>query len=662
MKKIFLPFLIFIISLTSAFTFGACNGNGDNGKADYKRYTVALNQYDIELNVGETFGLETKKYNEKGKNEDISKIEYSVEADEVASVDENGVITAKQSGSTYINVEADGIEVACFITVRSGEQLNGLVIVFTGQLYKGLSLQAYAYIYEYGVRVGSPEQISFSGSDEEKATVTESGLVTGRNVCDDLVISASCEYNGKSYSAYKTVSVVPPYYYVLSCPSVKLATTKTLSGADNSSFTQKGGITVSKVNVLDGSDSVVVNDVAVETNDERIATVLANANGEVSVTAKDVDGVATARVTVPETGIAVVVKIEVYNAVSTVADMDVLGYASLLNTELLAKNYALVNDIDYADSVILPIASYKLTSTSSAKRVTGDQWRYYLNKTADGYAPVARANIGKFGQGLSNEEFTAFSNKGINPTNAGFKGVFDGNGFSIKNAKIFFGSVLLVEGDLAVPEFASIFGRLTGTLKNVSFENISIQDPAQMIAKGYKFCADGKTLRVKNGIYQYRGTSIVGSGSACEITNVYANINYNHLYISNYSKAVLAVEMLNTCKVSNCVIESGGQTDFGYAINSSLSNANGESIKNCLAIGVNRFSKNVTEASQCGVDGNYFLGVGKTWRDLAVKTDADGLTAENAVAITFDTGKWNIAKFNSATGGRPELIKGCSLA
>ena len=662
MKKIILLLLILVITLTSAFTLTACNDDSDKNKVDLISYTVALNQYDIELSVGETFNLETKKFNEKGNSEKISKIKYLVEADEVASIDENGVITAKQLGSTYINVDVDGIEVACFVTVRSGEQLNGLVLVFTGQLYKGVSLQAYAYIYEYGERVGTPEQITFSGSDNAKATVSESGLVTGKAVCDDFVVSASCVYNGKSYSVDKTVSIVPPYYYVLSNSFIKLATTKTVSGEINESFTQKSGITVSKVNVLDNSDVVVVDDVKVELSDEQIATIHANDNGEISVKSKDVDGVATARVTVLETGMVVVAKLEVYNAVSTIEDMDVLAYATLLNVELLAKNYALVNDIDYDNSVILPIASYKLTSTSSAKRVTGDQWRYYLNKTSDGYAPVARADFGKAGQGLSDEEFTAFSNKGINPTNTGFKGVFDGNGFSIKNAKIFFGAVLLVEGNYVVPEFASIFGRLTGTLKNVSFENISIQEPKQMMDNGFKFCADGKEFRMKDGIYQYRGNSIVGSGSACEITNVYANINYNHLYISNYSKAVLAVEMLNLCKVSNCVIESSGQTDFGYAINSSLSNAAGDSIKNCLAIGVNRFSKNVVSSSECGTDGNFFLSAGNTWKALAIKTDVDGVSAKDVANATFNASIWDLSKFNANDGERPALIKGCSLA
>ena len=90
---IILLLLILVITLTSAFTLTACNDDSDKNKVDLISYTVALNQYDIELSVGETFNLETKKFNEKGNSEKISKIKYLVEADEVASIDENGVIT-----------------------------------------------------------------------------------------------------------------------------------------------------------------------------------------------------------------------------------------------------------------------------------------------------------------------------------------------------------------------------------------------------------------------------------------------------------------------------------------------------------------------------------------------------------------------------------------
>lgn len=655
MKKIINILLVLTLVLTSTFSLSACV---DSSTPSAEKYSVGLNQYDIALNVGETFNLSVKKFNSKNEETAIKSIKYLVEADEIASISESGVITAKQTGGTYINVDVDGVEVACFVSVRNSDALNGLVIIFTGKIYQGLPMQAHAFIYEDGVRVATPEQVTFSGSDTLKATISESGLVTGNQVCDDLVISASCTYDGKTYSAEKQVSINAPYYYVLSNTVIKLASTKTLSGKQNQSYSTKSGILVSKINVLDNSDKSTVENISVVIDNTDVASFEVD-NGVVSISAKDVIGTATARINVTESNMTVVAKIEVYNAISTIEDMDILAYASLLDSELLAQNFVLVNDIDYENAVILPIASYALTSTANASRVSGEQWRYWFDKTEDGkYLPVARENVYKTGYGLTDEEFGMF--KGINPNNTAFKGVFDGNGHSIKNAQIFFGSILLVEGNLACPEFAGIFGKLTGTLKNVSFENISIQDPAELISQGYKFCADGKELRTKEGVYQYRGTAIVGTASQAEISNVYANINYNHRFISNYSKSVLAVEMKDACKVTNCVIESGGIVELGYAITSSLSSDLGEVVKNCLAIGVSRFSK--TNISTVGADGNFFVDNTKTWSDLASAKAQDGTTAKDSVYSTFNSAIWDLTAFNYTSGGRPVLIKGCSFA
>lgn len=660
MKKLVSILLVLTLALTSAITFVACTDKGANTTTEIV-YSAGLNQYDITLNVGETFNLVAKKFNVNGKQVTVKNVSYSVEADEVASIDKSGLITAKQTGGTYINVNVDGIEIACFVSVRNSDALNGLVIIFSGKVYKGLPMQAHAYIYEDGVCIATPEQVTFSGSDNAKASVSESGLVTGKEVCDNFVLNASCTYNGKTYNTQKQISIIPPYYYVLSNTALKLASTKTISGSQNQAYTEKSGISVYKVNVLNDKDTQIVKDVAVEIIDETIATIKAN-DGIITVNSKNIAGTTTARIDVSDVGITVVAKVEVYNAISTIADMDVLAYASLINTDLLAQNYVLVNDIDYNNAVILPIASYRNVSSSTSKRVTGAQWKYWVDKTADGkYVPVSRENI-SVNNGLTDEEFVAFEAKGINPNNTAFKGVFDGNGYSIKNAKIFYGSILLVEGNLVVPEFAGIFGKLTGTLKNVSFENLTIQDPAQMISQGYKFCETGKELRKsEDGFYQYRGTAIVGTATACEISNVYANINYNHKFISNYSKSVLAVELLNLCKISNCVIESGGNADFGYAIDSSLSSNVGATVKNCLAIGVDRLSKNITEKNQCGMDGNFFLDTDITWKDLAKTTDSDGLTAESVAKATFSSTVWDLSKFNASAGGRPILIKGCSF-
>ena len=126
MKKIINLLMVLTLLLTSIFTFTGCKTeNGDENIKDNANYTVALNEYNIELGVAETFTIAPKKFNSTGKEVSISKVTYVVEAPEIASVDKNGVIIAKQIGGTYINVDVDGIETACFVSVKTAEN-NGI--------------------------------------------------------------------------------------------------------------------------------------------------------------------------------------------------------------------------------------------------------------------------------------------------------------------------------------------------------------------------------------------------------------------------------------------------------------------------------------------------------------------------------------------------------
>ena len=96
------------------------------------------------------------------------------------------------------------------------------------------------------------------------------------------------------------------------------------------------------------------------------------------------------------------------------------------------------------------------------------------------------------------------------------------------------------------------------------------------------------------------------------------------------------------------------------SIDSSFSSEVGAITKNCLAIGVWRFSKK--NSDKIGVDGNFFLDNTATWKSLASSKDSDNKTAKDVANATFDKNVWDLSKFNSTDGGRPELIKGCIFA
>ena len=669
MKKLTVILLTLCLTLTSAFTFTACKddgGSGGNPGDSETAYYLALNEYDLTLDIGDTFELDVKKYDKDGVEQTITNLSYNVEAVSVASI-ENGVITAKEAGKTYVNVTADGIDVACFLTVRSAGYLDGLTIRLTAQeLYAGIPVQAYAYVYENNVLIAEPEQVTWSIGDGEKATVSDGGLITPVATTEALTITASCTHNGETLTAEKQIAIVEPYYYAISNNMVKLASNVTVTGEENTAYTKIDCITLKKINVLDASDVSTVTGVSVSSNDKTVATAEATEQGVISVNGLN-SGDAALTVTATETGKQVAVKVIVYNAIAQVADMDALGFASLLNPIMLSENYTLVNDIDYAGGVIIPIA----TVNDNGKRVPGNQWKYWLNKTATGYAAVSREDFGKEGQGLTDADFNTFRNaKGINPTNLPFTGTFDGNGYSIKNGQIFYGAMLNAD-TAAYSVYSSIIGYFKGTLENISFENITQQNPSGLPADvieplvmkvGYKFQANSPTL------YQSRGASIVGKATNGVIENVYAEINYSLAFTTNYGtdKSVLAVEFGSGMKVSNCVLQildAGKETD--YALDCSLTGTITSSVKNCFAIGVSRFYSKMTDGGELGSSGCWWLGNGKTWADLI--SEPAGSNASNVLSVeqtkaTFNNTVWDMSKFNANDNGRPELIKGCSIA
>lgn len=671
MKKLTVILLTLCLTLTSAFSLLGCNEKADDQKPAVKepQYYLALNEYDLILDVGETFALDVKKYDENGVEQTINELTYEVEATAIAAV-KDGVITAKEGGKTYVNVTADGIDVSCFVTVRSSSYLNGLVVRLTAkELYVGLPVQAYAYVYEDNVLVGQPTQVSWSVDQQEKASVSASGLITATEVTQTLTINASCVYNGKELTAQKQLSIVEPYYYALDKNMVKLAASTTLSGKENKSHTTFEGISMRKINVLNASDVSEVTDISVKVNNESIATAQVK-DGKVSVSGVN-SGTAGLTITSNQTGKQVAVKVVVYDAIAQVADMDVLGFASLLDAEKLSGNYALVNDIDYNGGVIIPIAAIN----DNGSRTPGTQWKYWLKSTETGYVPVSREDFGKEGQRLTDGEFNTFSNsKGINPANLPFTGTFDGNGYSIKNGQIFYGALLTVSGGSAYSTYSSIMGNFRGTLENVSFENITQQSPATLKESGVDITKISETVSLKiddaSGKYVVRGASILGMATDATIKNVYAEINYSMAFkTANWGtdKSVLSVSFGNGVKVSNCVIKSNDEgAEVDYAIDSGLTGSSiTSSVKNCFALGAARFYKQMIAASACGSSGCWWLGDGKTWADLL--TAKAGVSASNVLSVeqtiaTFDTDVWNMSKFNNTDNGRPQLIKGCSIA
>ena len=447
MKKILTLILSALVFCTSLVTLVACVGGNNSTSAtepsEKEENYLALNAYEITLNLGETFALDAKLYDENDTQQTVQKMTYTVDVEKIADV-KDGLITAKQEGSTYINVYADGVSASCFLTVVSGNVLDGLIIRFTTQkLYQGVSQQAHALLYDNGTLIAEPT-VEWSVADAETLEITENGKVTPKKPTEnDTTITATCEYEGKTYTAEKQIAVVEPVYYALSKSNVKLASPLTLSGAENAKhITTEEDIVLSRVNVLTGEAvQISVDGYTVEISDAEVATSTATETG-MQLKAKNV-GKATFMATLSENGERVGGKLEVVYAIASVADMDVLALASWNNSSLLSESFLMVNDIDYQGDVMMPIAAF---NDNVKARSLGIQWKYRLKKTGDNYEFVDRADFGKKDTVcLSDEEFATLNSVGgLNKNNAeSFSGTFDGNGYSIQNGELFYGVVTI---------------------------------------------------------------------------------------------------------------------------------------------------------------------------------------------------------------------------
>ena len=190
----------FWIVILSSFLllFSACTPNKpQNGSFDDSK-TYVLNQPVVELSVGDSFTLEV--INLTGV-----KVEWTSEQSHIASVDENGKVTANAPGTAKIVAKFHGKVLECTVytdvalvpvytlSIANVEPVNG---AYALRLIKGS-----AFTFETTL-IGCEENVTVTAISSESANVSVNGLtVTANGVTQTAVVTLSCEYQGKTYSA-----------------------------------------------------------------------------------------------------------------------------------------------------------------------------------------------------------------------------------------------------------------------------------------------------------------------------------------------------------------------------------------------------------------------------------------------------------------------------
>jgi len=127
---------------------------------------ISLSKDNLDLDINETYRLE---YLVNPEDAIIKNINYTSNDISIATVDENGVITAISDGTTVITVTINGVSAECKVSVvsHSSDKISFIdkpEFLYTGQSFK--------------LNVLSDNLVTFESSDNNVATVNEEGLLT----------------------------------------------------------------------------------------------------------------------------------------------------------------------------------------------------------------------------------------------------------------------------------------------------------------------------------------------------------------------------------------------------------------------------------------------------------------------------------------------------
>ena len=186
---------LIIVSIALSMTVFAKKRGGGSIVINDNR-TIALNAYDISIEVGETETLTAKLSVGKGK------FVWASSDESVATVTGKGEVTGLKTGVTTVSAECNGKKAECKVTVVLPDGYPGfskgdeVIEVFVGKTYT-----IDTEVTFNGEKVEA--DLSYEVSDESVATVAD-GVVTGVKE-GSASINVSAEYGG--FAILKTVTV-----------------------------------------------------------------------------------------------------------------------------------------------------------------------------------------------------------------------------------------------------------------------------------------------------------------------------------------------------------------------------------------------------------------------------------------------------------------------
>ena len=504
------------ISLSTAICMGAfsmvgcnsgVNSSESNSSSAETEKLISLNVYEKTVEEGENFSLIATV-------EGGGALVWTSSDASIATVDANGKVTALKQGKVDITVTCGEEFAICSLTVKEKTTIAPTfkLEIKTTSLYVGGSpIQLKPYITINGEVLTAQQlqelNIAYVSENSDIVEVSEDGKVTAK-AYGSTTVKAYVTIDGVYFEDIIHLTVGDLIFIEPIVNIVVLASSKTIAGNDNTKDTnaQIGA------KIFKGEQYEEVTGVTFTYESSNTDVVTVDENGKLTAV-----GEGEANITISYEDLTTSTSVSVGRAIASKADLDKLAYAYKDgNTSLWTEeaSYVFVNDIDYAGAYFTPIAP-------RAPYTVGGQW-------------------GIFGELNSPAEI-----------GTAFKGTIDGNGYTISNAVLPFGTIV----DTNYGAWGNFIGDLDGTLKNIAFKNITTENAAQFLAAHPEY-AD--VFKSGYDVVQYVGVVGVVNG---RIENVYIDIEFSVAGIGNVPAGPIAVSGPNAV-VKNCVTNVTA-TDYG---------------------------------------------------------------------------------------------------
>lgn len=515
-RKNLFVLLFGVMLICAIFCAAACKKHTDE-TPNGSQTPLGISASFLELNEGETAKLSIS--GARGGET----VAYASQNSEIASVTQDGTITAISHGQTAIEVRVDESVFRC--SVRVNARLTGVLAAF---IRSDVSEEGKVQLLpedEYELRVeaqkgaetlkngtftvewkteGSSFSLTADETDKSKATVKALEFGEAR-------ITAVVTYLGESVFSDEFSAVCREIYLLNNGYEnnvITLVGEKTVAGNAAEKYNEVKPNLIYRTVVSKTAGVIDSSEMEWTIADESVAKI--GENGTIRGLKEGTTEVIGKNDTYGE----ISMKIEVWNAISSPEDLDALALVTYYNDEetarkILSRRYLLTNDIDYSAHVrnfMLPIASpagekyhwYKTTEgvTDCYNLANGSlTWAMHATLRTNAHCGTAvshysltwKALLGltdatetigdKTVHYLQDSEGNEF--KGINPRLVPFTGELNGNGYSVKNAWLMADNfVQKIPNNDGEPNTISagvcFMGINYGTVTNIAFESVNI--------------------------------------------------------------------------------------------------------------------------------------------------------------------------------------------